>query len=174
MSELYLKDFDSFAGAATADGSDSSTFWLESIRRAAMERFARTGFPSSKEEEWPFTPVTPIAQASWSPAWARESVQAPAVSRDQLTPFVSGHAEGSTLVFINGEYAPEVSSLDSSTAAGVVVTSLAEALRTGGPGGELLERHLAPVTGSKADVVGLGCTHYPFLRSRIKRMLGGS
>jgi glutamate racemase len=36
----------------------------------------------------------------------------------------------------------------------------------------LLERHLAPVTGSKADVVGLGCTHYPFLRSRIKRMLG--
>src|SRR5437870_6118702 len=36
----------------------------------------------------------------------------------------------------------------------------------------LLERHLAPVRGSKADVVGLGCTHYPFLRSRIKNMLG--
>jgi len=36
----------------------------------------------------------------------------------------------------------------------------------------LLERHLAPVLGSEADVVGLGCTHYPFLRGRIKRMLG--
>src|SRR5437867_3018457 len=36
----------------------------------------------------------------------------------------------------------------------------------------LLERHLAPVRGSEADVVGLGCTHYPFLRGRIKRMLG--
>ncbi len=36
----------------------------------------------------------------------------------------------------------------------------------------LLERHLAPVRGSQADVVGLGCTHYPFLRHRIKRMLG--
>jgi len=36
----------------------------------------------------------------------------------------------------------------------------------------LLERHLAPVLGSSADVVGLGCTHYPFLRARIKRMLG--
>jgi glutamate racemase len=36
----------------------------------------------------------------------------------------------------------------------------------------LLERHLAPVSGSEADVVGLGCTHYPFLRARIKRMLG--
>lgn len=36
----------------------------------------------------------------------------------------------------------------------------------------LLERHLAPVRCSEADVVGLGCTHYPFLRGRIKRMLG--
>jgi len=36
----------------------------------------------------------------------------------------------------------------------------------------LLERHLAPVRSSRADVVGLGCTHYPFLRGRIKRILG--
>ncbi len=26
--------------------------------------------------------------------------------------------------------------------------------------------------GSGADVVGLGCTHYPFLRNRIKHLLG--
>jgi glutamate racemase len=36
----------------------------------------------------------------------------------------------------------------------------------------LLEEHLRPIMGSNADVVGLGCTHYPFLRQRIKRMLG--
>ncbi len=36
----------------------------------------------------------------------------------------------------------------------------------------LLERHLEPVKRSDADVVGLGCTHYPFLRSRIKSLLG--
>jgi glutamate racemase len=36
----------------------------------------------------------------------------------------------------------------------------------------LLEEHLAPIIGSEADVVGLGCTHYPFLRQRIKRILG--
>jgi glutamate racemase len=36
----------------------------------------------------------------------------------------------------------------------------------------LLERHLAPVVESDADVVGLGCTHYPFLRDRIERILG--
>ena len=37
---------------------------------------------------------------------------------------------------------------------------------------DLLERHLAPVRESEADVVGLACTHYPFLRGRIERMLG--
>ena len=37
---------------------------------------------------------------------------------------------------------------------------------------ELLERYLTPVRESGADVVGLGCTHYPFLRGRIKRILG--
>ena len=36
----------------------------------------------------------------------------------------------------------------------------------------LLERYLAPVRDSGADVAGLGCTHYPFLRARIKRILG--
>jgi glutamate racemase len=36
----------------------------------------------------------------------------------------------------------------------------------------LLERHLEAVRRSNADVVGLGCTHYPFLRGRIKSMLG--
>jgi glutamate racemase len=36
----------------------------------------------------------------------------------------------------------------------------------------LLERHLEPVRQSEADVVGLGCTHYPFLRGQIKEMLG--
>jgi glutamate racemase len=37
---------------------------------------------------------------------------------------------------------------------------------------ELLERHLAPVAAARPDVLGLGCTHYPFLRARIKKILG--
>ncbi|MGH2387416.1 MAG: glutamate racemase, partial [Chloroflexota bacterium] len=36
----------------------------------------------------------------------------------------------------------------------------------------LLSRFLAPVAASGADVLGLGCTHYPFLRGRIQRLVG--
>jgi Fe-S cluster assembly protein SufD len=137
VSEAYLKDFESFAGAATAEDPE----WLEPIRRTAMERFARTGFPSSRDEEWRFTPVTPIARGPWQPAWARDPVAGSAtgqVAREDLAPFVFGQAEWTTLVFVNGEYSPELSS-PGALPAGVLVTSMAEALRNGG---DLLERHL--------------------------------
>jgi glutamate racemase len=37
---------------------------------------------------------------------------------------------------------------------------------------ELLTRQLAVIKERDADVVGLGCTHYPFLRKTLKRILG--
>jgi Fe-S cluster assembly protein SufD len=132
VSEDYLREFESFAGAATAEGPE----WLESIRRAAMDRFAATGFPSARNEEWRFTPVTPIAQTSWRPVGVGGTED---VAREQLTPFVFGQAEWCTLVFVNGEYAPGLSSAGSMPE-GVLATSLAEALRNGG---DLLQRHLA-------------------------------
>jgi Fe-S cluster assembly protein SufD len=139
VSEVFLKDFESIAGPATAESPE----WLEPIRRAAMERFTRTGFPSSRDEEWRFTPVGPIAQGSWQQAWAREAVAGAGatgrVTRDDLAPFVFGHTEWTTLVFVNGDYSPELSS-PGALPEGVLVTSLAEALRNGG---ELLQRHLA-------------------------------
>jgi Fe-S cluster assembly protein SufD len=132
VSEDYLREFESFAGAATAEGPE----WLEPIRRAAMDRFAATGFPSARNEEWRFTPVTPIAQTSWRPVGVGGTED---VAREQLTPFVFGQAEWCTLVFVNGEYAPGLSSAGSMPE-GVLATSLAEALRNGG---DLLQRHLA-------------------------------
>ena len=47
-----------------ADGPD----WLEPVRRAAIDRFAVTGFPTGRDEEWRFTPVAPIAQGTWRQA----------------------------------------------------------------------------------------------------------
>jgi Fe-S cluster assembly protein SufD len=131
VSEAYLKEFESFAGTATADDPE----WLEPIRRAAMDRFAATGFPTSREEEWRFTPVTPIAQGSWRPA---ASGAAEDVTQEQLRPFIFGHAEWCTLVFVNGEHVPALSS-PGRLPEGVLATTLAEALRNGG---ELLQRHL--------------------------------
>lgn len=133
MSESYVKEFESFAGATTAEGPE----WLEPVRRAAMDHFARTGFPTAREEEWRFTPVSPIAQATWRSGGVGGIED---VAREQLTPFVFGHSEWCTLVFVNGEYAPALSS-PGSLPEGVLVANLADALRNGN-GTEILERHL--------------------------------
>ena len=64
MTEAFVQEFEARAGMATAEGPE----WLEPVRRAAMERFARTGFPPARDEEWRFTPIAPIVQGSWRPA----------------------------------------------------------------------------------------------------------
>jgi glutamate racemase len=39
---------------------------------------------------------------------------------------------------------------------------------------ELLGQHLAPILDAGADTLVLGCTHYPFLRKAIRKLLGDS
>jgi Fe-S cluster assembly protein SufD len=129
VSGAYLKELESFASPAPAESPE----WLDAIRRTGRERFARTGFPSAREEEWRFTPVTPIAQSSWRPAGGGTE----GTTREELAPFVFGHAEWCTLVFVNGEYAPRLSSVGS-LPPGVIATSLSEAL---GRDGDLMRRH---------------------------------
>jgi Fe-S cluster assembly protein SufD len=115
---------------AVADGPE----WLEPIRRAAAEEFQRVGFPTPRHEEWRFTPVQPIVRGEWRPAGGG----AEAVTREDLEPFIFGHPDWATLVFVNGDFVPALSAV-ADLPTGVVVSSLGEALRTGHPA---LERHL--------------------------------
>lgn len=128
MIGAHLKDIESLT-AATAEGPE----WLEPLRHAARHRFAGTGFPSPREEEWRFTPVAPIAQTVWRPAAGGSEN----LTREQLAPFVFGHAEWCTLVFVNGEYRPSLS-VAGNLPPGVIATTLGEALTDG----DLAERHL--------------------------------
>jgi Fe-S cluster assembly protein SufD len=132
-------DLELHAGGALAAGPG----WLEPLRRAAAERFGQTGFPAARDEEWRFTPIGPIAQASWRPAPAHPE----SFAAERLEPFVFGHREWTTLVFVNGSYSAALSSL-APLPEGVTVTSLSLALRADLP---LLRPHLgrhAPVEGS--------------------------
>jgi Fe-S cluster assembly protein SufD len=139
MTEAFVQEFEARAGTATAEGPE----WLEPVRRAAMERFAGTGFPAARDEEWRFTPIGPITQGAWRPAVGGVGT----LTRERLAPFVFGHADWTTLVFVNGVFSESLSTT-AELPAGVRVASLAEALRSDGA---LLEAHLtrhAPVEGS--------------------------
>jgi Fe-S cluster assembly protein SufD len=131
VSEAYLQEFGARTGTAIAEGPE----WLEPRRRAAIDRFAETGFPGSRDEEWRFTPIAPIAHGTWR----QPTGSAGGVTREQLGPFIFGHPEWTTLVFVDGAYTEALSSVGP-IASGVRVGSLSEALRADGA---MLERHLA-------------------------------
>jgi Fe-S cluster assembly protein SufD len=109
--------------------------WFQPVRRAAMARFVELGFPTPRDEDWRFTSLTPIAEASF--ALPAEGGGAPA--RGDLAPFGFPGLSCSRLVFVDGRYAPGLSSLRP-LPTGVVVSDLAGALATHP---ELVEAHLA-------------------------------
>ena len=42
--------------------------WLRQLREAGRERFADVGYPGTRDEEWRFTNIAPIARAQFQPA----------------------------------------------------------------------------------------------------------
>ena len=106
---------EAFAAAAAAGPA-----WLDDLRGTAIRRFAELGFPTTHEEEWRFTNVAPIARTQFAPAGP---VPVTAAELDRLA-----YPGACRLVFINGRFAPKLSSRGG-LPAGVEAGSLAEALR---------------------------------------------
>jgi Fe-S cluster assembly protein SufD len=100
--------------------------WLAPIRRTAIDRFAAAGFPTQHDEDWHFTSVKAIAGAEWHPVAGGQ------VRADDLAPFTFG-TDWTQMVFVNGRFAPELSSLRG-LPAGVRVAQLGDE--------EVVRRHL--------------------------------
>lgn len=112
--------------------------WLHRIRQEAMQRFAGLGFPTTRQEEWRNTNVTPIAKLPFQlPAPEEACSRCSRLSEAAQAPGMD--FPGIRLVFVNGCYCEDLSSL-SDLPSSVRAGSLAETLR-GGSG--LLEAHLA-------------------------------
>ncbi|MEP6495382.1 MAG: Fe-S cluster assembly protein SufD [bacterium] len=97
---------DGYAGAFDELMSDASApASLQSMRRAAFDRFGVLGFPTTKNEDWHFTSVAPIAEQEFTLLAARSGN----IRREELERFAFGAHDWHTLVFVNGRYAPELS-----------------------------------------------------------------
>ena len=111
----YLSHFADFE--QTLNGESTSP--VHALRRQAIERFAATGFPTTKDEEWAFTSVAPLTRIDFELAIA---TAAPAAV--DIAPLRYGLPG---LVFVDGHFAPGLSQLDA-LPAGVLVKSLRAAL----------------------------------------------
>jgi Fe-S cluster assembly protein SufD len=140
--DVFRASFDAFT--ASLSGADPA--WLRSLRTTAMARFAERGFPTAADEAWRHTSVTPLARTLFRQAEIG-SVGGAAVrtlAGLRVTEELAAEA-----VFVNGRYAPDLST----PSGGVAVLSLREALEREP---QRLEAHLGRVsdgaTGAFADL----------------------
>jgi Fe-S cluster assembly protein SufD len=108
--------------ALTARGPAGPS-WLRDLRETAMRRFRDRGFPTTRDEDWRFTNISPIADTAFASSGPRPSA-------GQIAPHLFDAANAHVAVLAAGAFAPDLSSLDG-LPGGVVVESLAGAIAGG-------------------------------------------
>ncbi len=132
----YLADFQSLAQGPGADAPP----WLKDLRDSGWSRFNETGFPTARRgnERWKYTNVGPIAKTDFGFA------DSPAIaSKDLLPGYQADGQQVYDLVYLDGRYAPDLSS-PASASDGVTAVSLASITSDASSGLESQVGHYAP------------------------------
>ncbi len=119
MTTPYTDQFATFAEQTAGEGPS----WLPALRQAAMERFTTLGFPTTRDEDWHFTSVTPIAERTFRTIKPAAST----LSLSDLEPYLVDE-EWHRLVFVNGRLEPNLSQFSELPAA-VQFAPLSDMLR---------------------------------------------
>jgi Fe-S cluster assembly protein SufD len=119
--------------SGTRELEESPHAWLNERRGAALERANALSVPTTRDEDWRFTDLTQLTRQQFRAAADTAHVAAAA-----LAPCAVPEA-GARLVFIDGVYAPALSSTGEE-ASGALVVSLSAALQSGT---RRIEQHLA-------------------------------
>lgn len=122
MPESLAPYTDQFAAFASNGGGEGPA-WLPALRRQAFARFEALGFPTTRDEDWHFTSVTPIAERTFKAVKPAPTTLALS-DLDGVLVDPSWHR----LTFVNGRFEPALSQF-SGLPAEVQVTTLSEALR---------------------------------------------
>ncbi len=108
----------------TAASAPAGPEWLAERRKAGAAAFERLGLPTPKNEDWHYTSVAPIGEQEWTTLRSRTG----SLTAEDLAPFTFGHQEWPTIVFVNGHYAPELSTPATHLPEGVRMATLGDLL----------------------------------------------
>lgn len=115
----YSKSFETFK----KNQASKDSAWLNKVRQSAFVFFQEHAFPTTDHEEWKYTSVDPIVNQSF------RFVFSSCEKKISLAKLELGHPDWYRLVFVNGIYSEELSSV-SNLSEGVRVESLHSALKT--------------------------------------------
>ena len=151
--DKYRSDFAAFqAGLPAADPT-----WLDETRKRGLEAFNDLGFPTATRgnERWKYTNVSPIAGATFE--YPRE-VDTQAVSLDHLSGVAPWDESWARMVFVDGRFSPELSSLNSG-GDGLEAGNLSDLVQVDG---DLAASHLSRLAPVEDD--GFTAVNTAFLR----------
>ena len=126
---------------------DAAPEWFVALRDAAARRFAETGLPGPRDEDWRATRLRRLEKTKFHPAAATHDL----TGADPLAPFAYDGLEGPRLVFVNGRYSAGLSHIED-LPAGVTVETFSRAFATHEA---LLRSHLARHAPSAAPFTAL-------------------
>lgn len=129
MTAPYTDQFEAYA----SNGGGEGPAWLPTLRKRAFDRFRDLGFPTTRDEDWHFTSVTPIAERTFKALKPGPTT----LTLSELRPWLVDES-WHRLVFVNGQLEPALSQFTELPAA-VQVSTLSEALREEP---EWVEKHL--------------------------------
>jgi Fe-S cluster assembly protein SufD len=135
--------FQEQAAAFAASAAERAPAPLTTLRTAGAEAFARLGFPTTRNEDWHYTSVSALAATPFAASSERALGMLDAAA---LAPYTFDGA-WPRVVFLNGRFAPALSSLDA-LPEGVRVMTLAAAAEQEP---ELLARHLGVAAPADRD-----------------------
>lgn len=134
--ENYINDFDQLDDSIKSD-------WFSEQRQTALSLFKDAGFPGTRQENWKYTDTRPIAKKEFS----NLSAGTTSITKNEVDNVRFKDLECYELVFINGVYCEEESSLDG-LPNGVVIENMSTALNNDS---ELLAKHLGHYADNKVS-----------------------
>jgi Fe-S cluster assembly protein SufD len=118
--DAYLAEFETFEQAATKHLPP----WLRTLRTSGISYFAELGLPTLDQEEWRFTNPAPLVQFPFVRA---SQLCSHGLTKGLIQPLGFGSLKTHRLVFVDGHFVPELSTLIPPSQA-VTLASLAAAV----------------------------------------------
>lgn len=118
-----------------------ASFWLDQLRANAMDRAGMLRMPTTQDEEWRFTDISPLSCLPYPVAHATPKAQLSDTKHCYL------EEASCRLVFVDGQFAPELSNIASNASA--IIGNLLSLLPTHG---DTIARYLGRLAEFQNDV----------------------
>ena len=138
LKKWYISNFELFENSL--NGGSLKPF--HQVRKEAIANFSNLNFPTTHDEDWRFTNISPLLKHDFVPGEKSK------LKQKQIKNFLFKKVSDNLLVFINGHYAPELSKFKN-LPEGIKVGSLAEEIENGS---EIIDKHLGKYTNYKTQI----------------------